>query len=144
MTDPKSDRAALDRLADALAEDILNASDQAILAEVKEDGEDPAAIAAEIQALFAKAKVRVAKRHLAEAKAGAAAASRGRPVNVVRLDPAKERKILERALNHDPELGAKLTHAARKAEALSDNDVHGMLEDLAELGISLPSPDQEP
>lgn len=55
MTEPKSDRTALDRLADALAEDILNASDQDILAEVKEDGEDPAAIAAEVQALFAKA-----------------------------------------------------------------------------------------
>jgi hypothetical protein len=143
MTDPKSDRAALDRLADALAEDILNASDQDILAEVKEDGEDPAAIAAEVQALFAKAKAKVAKRQLAEAKAGAAA-SRCRPANVVRLDPAKERKILDRALTHDPETAAKLTLAARKGEALSDEDVHGMLEDLAELGILLPSPDQEP
>lgn len=143
MTDPKSDRAALDRLADALAEDILNASDQDILAEVKEDGEDPAAIAAEVQALFAKAKAKVAKRQLAEAKAGAAA-SRCRPANVVRLDPAKERKILDRALTHDPETAAKLTLAARKGEALSDEDVHGILEDLAELGILLPSPDQEP
>ena len=143
MTDPKSDRAALDRLADALAEDILNASEQDILAEVKEDGEDRAAIAAEVQALFAKAKAKVAKLQLAEAKAGAAA-SRRRPTNVIRLDRAKERKILDWALTRDPQTAAKLTLAARKGEGLSDEDVHGMLEDLAELGIPLPSPDEEP
>jgi hypothetical protein len=142
MTDPKSDRAALDRLADALAEDILNASDQDILAEVKTDGENPAAIGAEIQTLFAKAKAKVAKRQLAEAKAGAAA-SRRQTANVVRLNPAEARKTLARALTRDPETASKLTLAARKGEALSDEDVRGMLEDLAELGIPLPSPDHE-
>lgn len=49
-------RSALDRLEDALVEDILNASDEDILAEIREDGgEDPAAIAAEVQAIFAAA-----------------------------------------------------------------------------------------
>lgn len=143
MTDPKSDRAALDRLADALAEDILSASDQDILTEVKEDGEDPAAIAAEVQTVFENAKAKVAKRRLAAAKAGAAA-SRRRTADVVRLDPAEARRTLELALARDPETASKLTLAARKGEALSDEDVRGMLEDLDELGIPLSPPDRDP
>ena len=51
----------LDRPAGALAEDILNASDQDILAEVKEDGEDPAVIAAEMRAVFDRALAKTAK-----------------------------------------------------------------------------------
>lgn len=143
MTDPKSDRAALDRLADALAEDILNASDQDILTEVKEDGEDPAAIAAQVQTVFENAKAKVAKRRLAAAKAGAAA-NRRRTADVVRLDPAEARRTLERALTRDPETASKVTLAARKGEALSDEDVRGMLEDLDELGIPLSPPDRDP
>ncbi len=143
MTDPKSDRAALARLADALVEDIFNASDQDILAEMQEDGEDPAAVAAEFQKIFEKAKANVAKRRLAAAKAGAAA-SRRRTADVVRLDPAEARRTLERALARDPETASKLTLAARKVEALSDEDVRGMLEDLDELGIPLSPPDREP
>lgn len=49
-------RSALDRLDELLVEDILCASDEDILVEVREDGEDPAAIAAEVKALLAKAK----------------------------------------------------------------------------------------
>lgn len=143
MTDPKSDRAALDRLADVLVEEILNASDQDILAEVKEDGEDPAAIAAEVQTVFENARAKVAKRRLAAAKAGAAA-SRRRTADVVRLDPAEARRTLERALARDPETASKLTLAARKGETLSDEDVRGMLEDLDELGIPLSPPDRDP
>lgn len=48
-------RSALDRLEDALVEDILNASEEAILAEIREDGGDPDAIATEVQAIFAEA-----------------------------------------------------------------------------------------
>ena len=44
----------LGRLADFLVEDILDASDEDILAEAVEDGEDPEAIAAAVRALFEK------------------------------------------------------------------------------------------
>jgi hypothetical protein len=49
-----SDREALDRLGDALVEDILAASDEEILAETKQDGEDPESVAAAMRALFEK------------------------------------------------------------------------------------------
>lgn len=43
---------ALDRLANALVDDILNTTDDDILAEVTEDNGDPEKIAEEMRALF--------------------------------------------------------------------------------------------
>lgn len=137
----QSDHEALDRLADALVEDILDASDQDILAETKEDTSDPAAVAAGVRALFEKAVTTTAKARLAAAKL-AVAADRNRPATVTPFDPAKARLRLDRIVaNDDPETAHKLTLAARKGEGLSDDDVRGMLEDMEELGI-LPADDQ--
>jgi len=52
-------RSALERLEDALVEDILNASDEDILEEIQEDGGDPDAIAAEVRAIFEAALAKV-------------------------------------------------------------------------------------
>lgn len=137
----QSDHEALDRLADALVEDILEASDQDILAETNEDTGDPAAVAAGVRALFEKAVTATAKARFAAAKL-AVAADRNRPITVTPLDPAKARLRLDRIVaNDDPETARKLTLAARKGEGLTDEDVCGMLEDMEELGI-LPADDQ--
>lgn len=137
----QSDREALDRLADALVEDILKTSDQDILAETTEDTGDPAAVAAEVRALFEKAVTKTEKARLAAAKR-AVAAERDQPAVVTPFDPAKARLRLNRIIaNDDPETARKLTLAARKGEGLSDDDVRGMLEDMEELGI-LPADDQ--
>ena len=131
----RSDRDALDRLAEALVEDILDASDQDILAEIREDGGDPAAVAAGARALFEKAVATAAKARLAAAKQ-AVAADRNQTGVVTPFDPAKARLRLDRIVaSDDPETARKLTLAARKGEALSDGDVRGMLEDMEELGI---------
>jgi hypothetical protein len=55
MPDDKPRKEPLDRLEDALVEDILAASDEDILAEAKQDGVDPIAAAAAARALFEKA-----------------------------------------------------------------------------------------
>ncbi len=49
------DRTALERLNDASVEDILATSDETILAEVRQDGQDPERIAAVTRELFEKA-----------------------------------------------------------------------------------------
>lgn len=69
----KPQREALDRLADALVDDILNASDEEILEEFREDGGDPEQHAAEMLALFEKSVTIANKRRLAEAATAAAA-----------------------------------------------------------------------
>ena len=133
MTGRKTDRAALLRLADAFVEDILAASDEEILAEAREDRADPAATAARGRALFDTAMIAAGKNRLATAKA--ALAQQQKPATIIKLDPAEARRRLERVLRQDPDTARKLTLAARNGQGLSDNDVQGLLQDLADLGI---------
>ncbi len=77
--DPKNERDALDRLANALVDDIFNTPDEDILAEVTEDNGDPEKIAEDMRALFqrtvqeeGKAKLDAAKKAAAEAYGEAA------------------------------------------------------------------------
>jgi hypothetical protein len=139
MTADKSDRVALLRLADALVEDILNASDEDILAEARDDNTDPGAAATQASALFENAAAFAGKERLAAAKA--ALANRQASAIVTRLDPAVARRRLERIFANDPHAAGKLTRAARKGQGYSDDDVISMLDDLAELGIT-PGPDE--
>ena len=60
--DQKKERNALDRLADALVDDILNASDEEVLAEAEEDGIDPAKLAGHLREVFERAATEVAKQ----------------------------------------------------------------------------------
>jgi hypothetical protein len=137
-----SNREALDRLGDALVEDILAASDEAILAETKQDGEDPEAVADAMRALFEKVVAADGMARMATAKA-AVAADRRRSAAVIPLNPEAARRLLNRALARDPEVASKLTMAARKGKAgdLSDDEVRSLLEDFHELG-ALPAPDE--
>lgn len=63
---PQSARKALDNLADALVEDILNASDEEILEEFREDHGDPERHAAEMRALFERAVEQARERRKKE------------------------------------------------------------------------------
>jgi hypothetical protein len=137
MRDKKNDKnTAVDRLMDALVEDILRSTDDEILADAREHGEDPEKIAAVGRVQFEKAVALAAKGRLAAARTAVAhdqSASR----SVVSLNAAAARHRLNRVLSRDPNIAERLTLAARKGkdEELSDEDVRGMLEDLQELGI---------
>jgi hypothetical protein len=145
MTDPADKEISeLGRLKKALIDDILHASDESILAEARQDGHDPAALAAAIRALFEKAALASNKALLAAAKA-AVATDRRHSATAVPLDPAAARQRLARLVAQQPQ--AAMTMAARKGNAgdLSDEEVFGLLEDFEELGISLrEEPDGNP
>lgn len=138
---PSEEREALLRLADAMAEDALSASDADIAAEATEDGEDLHALATNMLALFERAESEAGKSRMAAARRELDEQRNAAP-RVLRLDPAKARARLQRALEQSPETAKKLTLAARKGEDLSDEDVLGMLEDLEELGIIPPEGDK--
>lgn len=134
----KKVRTALNRLADALVEDILNASDEDILAEFRETQGDPAKNAASMCALFEKTVIAMNKQRLADAKAGVAAARRGTaPASMKTIDITEARRrlrgVLDTSINNQP-----VTIAARKESELSDADVLGIYDDLKELGIIAP------
>lgn len=127
-------RAALDRLSDALVEDILDTSDEDILAEIRETGGDPERDAADMRALFERSLLAANKKRLAAAKAGVSAAREqtGKPAPTIDILAARARL---RAVLAQPDLIPKLTLAARKESELSDADVISILDDLRELGV---------
>jgi hypothetical protein len=128
-------RTALRRLAQALVDDIMETSDEELLAEFRATEGDPARHAAAMRAQFERTVLTSRKHLLKAAQAGVAAdrssSARGK---VISLRDAKER-LRQTLAACPPDL--KLTLAARNEDELSDADVRGMLEDLAELGITL-------
>jgi hypothetical protein len=132
----KKGRKAIARLADALVEDVLAASDQEIVAEFVEMQGDPAKNAEAMRALFEKSVLKANKNRLHAARAGLAA-DQAAPVNTKIVNMANVRAQLQRALATCPP-NVKLTLAARNENELSDADVLGMLQDLEELGIVAP------
>lgn len=144
MTTNSNDaRDALRRLADALADDVLNAPDSEILEDAAEIYGDPEKIASEMVKLFEQTASEQGKERLAAARA-AVATDRSRPAAVVRLPPAEARRRLQQLIAADPETARKLTAAARKGDRLSDDDVQSMLEDFEELGVIQPNDAEEP
>lgn len=130
---PKTAPDALDQLADALVDDILETPDEDILAEVIEDGGDPQKVSEEMCALFERTVQELSRANLEAAKKAAADARKAAGV-VVPIDPAEARRLYDAMIANDPELSAKLTMAARKGEDQSDRDIESTIEDLAELG----------
>ncbi len=131
--DQKMERNALDRLADALVDDILNASDEEVLAEAEEDGIDPARPTGRLSEVFERAATEAGKAKLAAARRDAANARRS-GARVVRIEPADARCRYDAMIAQDPKLTEKLTVAARKGEGQSERDIDSAIEDLAELG----------
>ena len=121
----KSDRAALERLADALVEDILETGDADLLAEAETDG---AAGAAKARAAFRRAAA------LSSRLAAHAGALRRGAADVRALAPDAARRRLEEFIAGGPEAVDELAAAARKVGGLSDEDVYGVLEQLQKRG----------
>ncbi|MDX8128111.1 hypothetical protein QLH52_12520 [Methylomonas sp. OY6] len=141
MTKVKTNnRSDLDRLATSLVDEILSMSDEELLAEAKENGEDSKLIAQAGRNILERASMASGKSKLAAAK-NAVQAMRLRATSVSNLEPGKARQKLDSILAQHPETRSKLTLAARKGEGLSDEDVRGMLEDLEELGLTVPDSD---
>ena len=141
MNDDNSDRKSLDRLAKALAEDILEMSDEEILAEFGEQGGDAAQYAAKMRTRFRQTVLTAKKARLENAAGGAAASRRTADRRRRPVDSGAARRRLASALARDS--SSPMTLAARKEKDLSDADVQGTLEDLEELGAIDPPDDQE-
>lgn len=129
----RKEQEALFRLADILVADVLEMSDEEIVAEAKEDGADAAQEARATQALFERTVAAQGKATLAAAKAAARSASRSE-ATVADIDREKARRKYDAILAGDRSLAEKMTLAARKGEGTSERDIESALEDLIELG----------
>lgn len=116
-----------------MAEDILSASDEDILAEAVEDGIDPAAKASELRE-SALVKLRQAKRErLVSARAGYEAARQA-------ANRAKSRPPVAEIIRRIQGLikggsSNELSLAFRKGQKMSDSDWEGLWDDLVEKGL---------
>jgi len=132
---------ALDRLADACVDDILQASDEEILAEFAESHGDPTKNAADMRALFERTLLATNKHRLKAARADLDASRHiGRAMSSPAIDVAQARQRLRRLLASG-NIDQRLTLAARKEDELSDADVLGIIQDLEELGALPPDDD---
>ncbi|MGJ0535404.1 hypothetical protein [Methylocystis sp.] len=136
--DKRKERSALDRLSDLLVEDILNASDEDILTELRERNIDAAQNAAAIRTLFETSVIAMNKQRLAAARAGVGADRRAREQASSRPVDIEEARRLLRGVLDASSKGKPLTLAARKEAELSDADVLTMLDNLRELGVLPP------
>lgn len=113
-------------------EDIMQASDDEILAQYAEDIGEPEANAARMRAMVERTVLLANKDRLHAARAGASANKTTQPQPVIPIAEARERLRQALASNaHDD----NFTLAARKETELSDADVLDMLQAMRELGI---------
>lgn len=125
-------REELERIEDALVETLLSASEGDLREELTAAGSDPDACIAEIEATIASAREESSQRRLEGARA-ALAAWRAKSGRIDEAEREGARARLERLRATDRELDAKMMMAARKGEGLSERDLEGLLEDMAEL-----------
>jgi hypothetical protein len=123
--------AGLDRLIDALVEDILATPDADLLAEAHADRDAGATMA---RRAFEKASRTVTLRRLSASERRGRRARRV-SANIRALDPKTARGWLDEFMASNPETASTLTSGARRGDKLSDEDVYVMLEALQERGI---------
>ena len=127
----------LEKLTDALVEDIIELSDQEILLEAKEQFNDLSEENNHIRGVINSAVLRASKIKLLEAKKQVNEYKKiAKRNNVIAITNSQKKSVIENFTTQDPDLNQKLTLAARKGEGIqTENDIEGMFEDMLELGL---------
>lgn len=135
MGTKRTNEQRLRSLVDALVEDVLTASDEELLAELAEDG-GAAALKAELAADIEAAKARLGRAKLHAARKAVSAEQRDSRKARQRFSPDEARRRLSRSVAGSSG-ASRLTLAARKGQGVPDEDLDGLIEDAADLGINL-------
>lgn len=117
---------------DALAESMINATVDELRVEMTEGGDDPDACIAVVDESVGAARASFAKERLARARAELTQ-WRAKSGNVGATERESARAKLQQMRGIDRDLDSKMMLAARKGKGLSDRDLEGLLDDLAEL-----------
>lgn len=124
----------LNQLADALAHDLDQLPDDALLREAADHDADPSRVVSETRELIEAAITAHRKRRLMTARHGYEAETGKARLNVVLLAPERKQALINRFAGDDHQLREKLTMAARN-EDYAEVDIDSFLEDLVELGV---------
>ena len=127
-------RENLERLCNALADDIDTMGDEELLAELDEAGEDADAIANRTRSLIADAIANVGRRKREAARSGYESTQTGHRSNVLQWPGNRKRELIQHFAENDAELEQKLTLAAREGKD-TEADMNSFIEDLIDLGV---------
>lgn len=127
----------LGNICDALAKSVLEMSDEEILAEAQDDGDDIATAAEEVrQVLRASLKAhkqrRLIEAHQQYEEKMLAMFQREYSLPV---SPEDKRALFLGVLNTNPQVNSALTMQHRNFKELSDEDIESYLKQFVELGI---------
>lgn len=135
MTRKPSEEARLFRLTDALVADLMALSDDELLREIRDSGDDPEAVAAEVRDALQATVTRESKARLGKARESLDAARVARAGgNLLSLPLPRKQQILGQFAANDGRLRERLTMAARKGDGASEREVDDILRDLRDLG----------
>ena len=124
----------LERLCNALADDIDTMSDEELLAELDESGEDADAIANRTHTLIANAITNVGRRKREAARSGYEATQTGHRSNVLQWPVNHKRELIQYFAENHAGLDQRLTLAAREGKG-TEADMNSFIEDLMDLGV---------
>jgi len=133
MSTPRKPSASeeLERIEDSLVESFLMMSGKELREEIVAAGSDPDALVAGIDSAFASARAASASARLERARAELAAWRGKGSVSALEREAARTR--LDRLQSGSGDSDGKFMMAARKGQGLSDQDIKGLVEDMAEL-----------
>ena len=126
----------LERLCNALADDMHSMSDEEMLAELEEAGEDTDAIATRADELITEATAKVGRRRLESARAGYMAKTHAASYRSRVLQWPVNRKLalIQSFAQNDDAFKQKVTLAARKGKD-TETDLDSFIEDLIDLDV---------
>jgi len=127
----------LENICDALAKSVLEMSDEEILAEARDDGDDVAAAAEEVRQVLRNTLKAHKQRRLVEAQ-------QQYELKMVAMfqreyslpeSPEDKRALFLGILNTNPTVNSALTMQHRNFQELSNEDIESYLKQFVELGI---------
>lgn len=134
MADRNQSQKDLDRLSIALVDDLLSAPDSELLAEAKEDGSFDA-IMKIVETDLALAAAYAGKAKMASARLAVQKTKSELTRTTGTSFSSQQMRAKLIALVESFGLGPKLTMAARNGSSIPDQDLVGLIEDLADLGV---------
>lgn len=123
-----SDQKTTGDMFDIIIDDILDATDEEIIAEALEDGIDIDQEVYKTKSIFNKCRYNSAKKNIESRNIPETKHS-----NVISIE--KARLKIQNAIAENPEVLDQFTMAARFGETIPDEDVMGYYEDFCELGF---------
>jgi hypothetical protein len=127
----------LNAILDALSESVLEESDDHLLAEVRESGQDPNALLAHVKGVLRQAVKQTQQRPLRDARKAYEARRSALQQNSYALPASADerRALFMNVVAQNPSVGGMLTAHFREFDKLEDEDITSCLRQLADLGL---------